>query len=38
MGTAVEIVLVALFAFTLAMALATVVARVGAQRRGSPGG
>jgi hypothetical protein len=38
MGTAVEIVLVALFASTLAMALAAVVARVAGQRRGRPGG
>jgi hypothetical protein len=38
MGTALEILLVALFAFTLAMALAAVVSRVAAQRRGSPGG
>jgi hypothetical protein len=38
MGTAVEIVLVALFAFTLAMALATVIRRVAAQRHGSSGG
>jgi hypothetical protein len=38
MGTALEIVLVALFAFTLVMALGTVVARIAAQRHGRPGG
>jgi hypothetical protein len=37
-ATVLEIVLVLLFASTLLMALAAVVGRVAAQRRGSPGG